>query len=156
MTVGISQGGIADCEAVLVVLQAAFTEMKGKIEPESGVWKETAVSLQQKLQTHTLFIAKEQGQIIGCVFCEPQEDKIYLGRLAVLPSQRGRGIASQLIEQVEQFGREQGCTHCWLGVRIVLAGNVRLFQKHGYVIVVEQAHQGFDKPTYYLMVKPIS
>ncbi|MEM7112741.1 MAG: GNAT family N-acetyltransferase [Chloroflexota bacterium] len=156
MTIQICQGTHSDCEAVLLVLQAAFAGQKGKILPESGVWKETAVSLQTKLQTYTLFLAKDSDRIVGCVFCEPQGEKLYFGRLAVLPDQRGRGIARQLIEQAEQFGRAQRCTSVWLGVRIALEKNVLFFQSLGYQIVSKQAHPGFEHPTFYTMTKPLT
>lgn len=151
----IRQGTKEDCPTALAVLQTAFAELKGRIQPESAVWQETIGSLQTKLDTYTLFLATTEETAVGCIFCEPRDQQIYFGRLAVVPAWRGQGIAAQLIHHVEQFGRSQGCTHALLGVRIALPGNIRLFKSVGYQIQATESHPGFEHPTYYSMTKEL-
>ena len=45
-------------------------------------------------------VAEVARVIVGTVRCEPREDYVYLGRLAVAPPWRGRGIGQRLIEAV--------------------------------------------------------
>jgi len=42
-------GTVTDCSEVLTIMLAAFAEYRGWPEPKSGVFQETAVSLQTKL-----------------------------------------------------------------------------------------------------------
>ncbi len=158
----IRQGNEADCEAVLVVLQAAFGAYKD-LDPPSGVTRETIEALREKLAQETLWVAEEDGEseaalggIIACVFAKPHQqytDALYFGRLAVLPAYQRQGIARRLIGVVEQQAREQGFHRVVLGVRTALPENVRYYQSLGYDIIGVGTHQGYTEPTYYRMGK---
>lgn len=158
----IRQGNEADCEAVLVVLQAAFGAYKD-LDPPSGVTRETVEALQDKLAQETLWVAEEKGEseaafghIVACVFTKPHQqfaDALYFGRLAVLPVYQRQGIARRLIDLVEQHAREQGFQRVVLGVRTALPENVRYYHSLGYDLIGEGTHQGHTQPTYYRMGK---
>jgi ribosomal protein S18 acetylase RimI-like enzyme len=86
---------------------------------------------------------------------KPVEGDLYLGRLAVVPSARGRGIARRLVQGVEDEAARRGLTGVRLGVRIVLTENQRLFAALGYVETSREAHPGFDHPTSITMRKSL-
>ena len=78
---------------------------------------------------------------------------MYLGRLAILPAFRRRGIARALSLAVEDKARAANLPGLWLGVRVALEGNQQLFKSLGYTITSEERHPGMDYVTYYTMQK---
>ena len=85
------------------------------------------------------------------MFCIRQDDALYIGRLAVAPGWRRRGVASALIEAAKAEARRIGAKRMTLKARISLASNIALFRRHGFAIVGEETHAGFSAPTSYAM-----
>ena len=138
----------ADAAAVAATIAAAFEQYRGKLEPESGAFGETADGIADEL-AHTCgaILAERNGRILGCVMVQLMDDDLYFGRLAVVPEARGQGIARRLVEAVEDEARRRELAGVRLGVRIVLTENQKLFTSLGYVEVSREAHEGFDHPT---------
>src|SRR5437868_14017213 len=113
------------------------------INPPSSVLKETEVDFAARLQDEAAFIIEQDGQLIGSVFCASKGDALYIGRLAVAPAWRRRGIASALVEAAKAEARRLRLSRMTLGARIALPGNVALFRRHGFVVVAETCHPGF-------------
>jgi ribosomal protein S18 acetylase RimI-like enzyme len=143
----------ADLGAVLELLHLAFRAHEGRIDPPSAVYRETAETLAAKLQSETLLIARDaEGRIIGCIFYrQDSPDEGYIGRLAVLPELQRRGIASDLVAASLEVARQDGVRRVGLGVRIELAENIAFFERHGFAIVREERHDGYDRTTNYHM-----
>jgi predicted N-acetyltransferase YhbS len=137
-----------DAPAVAAAIAAAFEQYRGRLEPESGAFRETAEGIAAELAHESgAIVAEQNGEILGCVIVQLVEGDLYFGRLAVVPAARGRGIARLLIEAVEDEARRRELAGVRLGVRIVLTGNQRLFASLGYVEISREAHEGFDHPT---------
>ena len=145
-----------DADAIARVIAASFEQYRGKLNPESGAFRETAGGIAAELtRGASAIVAERNGEIVGCVLVEEKEGDLYFGRLSVLPSARGRGLARQLIEAVETEARRRGLAGVRLGVRMVLTDNQRLFQALGYRETSREAHPGFDHPTSINMRKPL-
>ena len=129
--------------------QAVFGALD--IDPPSGVLKETAADFAERLRQETCFVVEQEGRLIASVFCAPDGDALYIGRLAVHPDWRRRGVANALVEAAKAEARRIGATRMTLGCRIVLTSNLALFRRHGFVIVRETCHAGFTTPTSYDM-----
>jgi GNAT superfamily N-acetyltransferase len=121
------------------------------IDPPSSALKETLADFAARLETDTIFVALDAGVLIGSIFCTPDADALYIGRLAVRPDRRGRGVASALVDAAKAEARRRGARRIMLGARIALPGTVALFRRHGFVIVRETCHPGFTMPTSYDM-----
>ena len=130
-------------------VQDAFRDLA--IDPPSSALKETPADFAARLQSDTIFIASGVGQLIGSIFCTPQEDALYIGRLAVRPDRRRRGIAGTLVDAATTEAKRRGAKRITLGARIALPGNVALFRRRGFAIVRETCHPGFTTPTSYDM-----
>ncbi len=139
---------IADAPAIAATIAAAFAQYRGKLVPESGAFGETADAIAAELAKDAgAIVAERNGEILACVITSLLEGDLYFGRLAVLPSARGLGLARRLIEAVEEDARRRGLPGVRLGVRVVLTDNQRLFSSLGYREISREAHPGFDHPT---------
>jgi ribosomal protein S18 acetylase RimI-like enzyme len=147
---------IADAAAIAATIAAAFAQYRGKLVPESAAFGETAAAIAAELKKDAgAIVAERNGEMLGCVVTTPQEGDLYFGRLSVLPTARGLGLAKRLIAAVEQDARSRGLPGVRLGVRIALPDNQRLFVSLGYREISREAHPGFDHPTSINMRKPL-
>jgi len=138
----------ADAAALACTIAAAFEQYRGKLQPESGAFLETAEAIAAELARDSgAVVAERNGTMVGCVMVRLEEGDLYLGRLSVLPSERGRGIARRLVEAVEGEARRRELGGVRLGVRVVLTDNQRFFTSLGYAEYSREAHPGFDYPT---------
>ena len=138
----------ADAAAIAATIAASFEQHRGRLEPESGAFRETVESVAAELARESgAIVAERNGRMIGCVMVQLMEDDLYFGRLSVVPEARGEGIARRLVEAVEDEARRRELAGVRLGVRIVLVENQKLFSSMGYVEISREAHEGFDHPT---------
>lgn len=155
-TINIISATPADAERIHHIITQAFAQYKDTLVPPSSVFRETVDSIHAKLTKGGGFIARIDDQDAGSVLYEPEDDHLYLGRLAVLPDYRGKGVAHALIHAVESVAREQNFPTVHLGVRLILEGNQRLFASLGYEIITYGTHDGFSEPTYVNMAKSLT
>jgi ribosomal protein S18 acetylase RimI-like enzyme len=147
---------LSDAPAIAATIAAAFAQYAGRLVPESGALSETAASIASELSNgNGAIVAERNGSLLGCVMTKLEEDDLYFGRLAVLPSARGRNLARRLVDAVEAEARTRGLPGVRLGVRIALPDNQRLFVSLGYREISREAHPGFDHPTSINMRKPL-
>jgi predicted N-acetyltransferase YhbS len=148
-----------EAAALLAVMRRAFAEYRGVLVPESSVFVETPDLIAEKLAGGGGFIAVEGEKPVGCLIAEEKDGRGYpigyLGRLAVDPSLRRQGLAWRLMLAGEGFARDRGLKIAEVQVRIVLPGNIALFQSLGYRETARQAHPGFTAPTYLVMEKSL-
>ena len=150
----IAQANPSDAQRMLDLILSAFAEYRGKLDPESSAFGETADSVRQALATGEGLAAWNDGRMVGCLILEPRGAAgLYLGRLAVDPAYRGRGIAGGLAQAAEAWARRRGRFHLELNVRLALAGNIRLFERLGYRETARKSHPGFAHLTYLVMEK---
>lgn len=141
--------GTARIPELHALVQGVFGALA--IDPPSSMLKETVSDVAARLETETCFVALSGERLIGSVFCAPQDDALYIGRLAVAPGWRGRGVAGALIDAAKDEARRLGATRIRLRARIMLPGNIALFRRHGFFVTAEEAHAGFSAPTSYVM-----
>ncbi|WP_374312842.1 GNAT family N-acetyltransferase [Dongia sp.] len=141
-----------DVPQLVGLIHTCFAEL-ANLTPPSGAIAETPAAIAALLAKGALVKAVMDGELVGCVAAEPRGDHVYVGRLAVLPARRRLGIAQGLLAAVEDYAREVGAGALRLNVRLVLSGNIRLFEGLGYRITGQGSHPGFAVPTYHVMEK---
>ncbi len=144
-----------DASTIVTIMHAAFLEYQGVLDPPSGVHNEGVETVHTKMERAQWFIAFADERAVGCVMAEPRDEYMYLGRLAVLPAQRGRGIGHLLITRVEAYARELGFTRVRLGVRTALPAMRAAYERRGYHFLRAMMHEGFAEPTYVLLEKTL-
>jgi predicted N-acetyltransferase YhbS len=146
----------ADVPTIVGLIHAAFQEYAGVIDPPSGAHKESEEKLREAMQTERAVLALLGEHVLACVLYRPESDRMYFGRLAVLPAYRNRGISAALIAYVEQRARELGLPRVQLGVRVALPHLRARYERLGYNVVEQRSHPGYAEPTYLVMEKLLS
>ena len=139
-TLRIALASAAESPLVLQILQAAFAEYAGILDPPSGVDTETVADVESALAEGGNLLAWEGATAVASARFRLHTAYLYVGRLAVLPDQRGRGIASAIMRAMETIARATGRPEVALGTRLRLPQNIALYHKLGYQITKSQKH----------------
>lgn len=83
----------------------------------------------------------EGGQVVGvCALFRDAPQRYQLARMAVEPSQRGKGYGDVLIRAAIQTARESGAETLYLLSNTALQAAISLYRKHGFHTVTEGPH----------------
>ena len=140
---------------LLELLHAAFAYQNDRIDPPSSLYKLDAQSLAQKAHEETLFLATENGALVGCAFAVVKPGCVYVGKFAVWPARQGQGIGRSLMQEVESFAQTTGKSVMELETRIELVENHKTFASFGFVKTAEHAHAGYTRTTFITMQKAL-
>ncbi len=140
-----------DWHALRAFVLNAFAYMDARIDPPSSIHRMDAKAFQQKALDETLVVANFEGKMIGCMFCRNESDWLYVGKVAVEDTMRGKGVARMLIDHAFQMARKNSQLGLELETRIELTENHRTFERLGFVKEAEYCHNGFKNPTTILM-----
>lgn len=142
-----------DWPAVLALLHRAFAPMEGVIDPPSSLHRLTADDIAAQSRSGEVWVIGAPA--IACVFLTPKADALYVGKLAVDPSQQGRGHARALIGIAATRARALGLPALELQARVELAANHATFTALGFTRTGATAHAGYDRPTSYTFRRPV-
>ena len=130
----IRRAGEADIESVLRCLESAFAPYREQYTPTA--FADTVLNestLRARMQTmHVLVAISGNGEIVGTVAAATHGDEGHLRGMAVLPQFRGVGVAARLLDVIEHWLQEQGCTLVSLDTTMPLQPAMRFYEKHGY------------------------
>lgn len=143
-------------EELLTLIRDAFAPMDGVIDPPSSVHALTAAALRQKALSETAFVMSGHDRLLGCIFCRPEADCLYIGKLAVAPDAQRRGLGCRLMKAAEAMARQEGLRSLRLETRIELTDNHAAFRAMGFVKTAENAHPGFTRTTSIEMRKTLA
>jgi ribosomal protein S18 acetylase RimI-like enzyme len=85
-------------------------------------------------------VALEGAEAVGTVRYEVKPDLLYVGRLAVLPAYRGRGVGAALMSYIERLAPSLGRTRIQLATRESIPGNIAFYERIGYHITEKVQH----------------
>ena len=131
-----------DWSAVLRLIQTEFAYMEGRIDPPSSMLSLTPASLAAMPEVWV-----SGAPPVACMVLTPKDDALYLGKLAVARSHRGKGLARQMVAVAERRARELGLPAVELQTRVELVENHATFAALGFVETARTAHKGYDRPT---------
>lgn len=137
----------ADAAAVAALIRLAFAAQSVVTDPLPSALRVTEADVVAHLWDGGGAVAEARGRLAGSVMWSEQDGGLYISRLAVAPSWRGRGIAKALVATAEAEGRRMGLPRLHLSTRIPLLDNRSLFAACGFVETTRRAHPGYAEPT---------
>lgn len=144
---------LGDAAIIVMLIQNAFEEYRGKLDPPSGAHSEKMETIEGLLRNEHGLLALWAGNPVGAVFFDVRPNEVYLHRLSVLPDFRGRGISKALVDEVECQARQFGKRCVSLNVRVALPHNRSYYEKLGYAITGFDFHEGYNQFTFVNMTK---
>jgi predicted N-acetyltransferase YhbS len=142
-----------DAHAVAALIRAAFAAQSVATDPPPSALRVTPDDVAAHLRTGGGAVAEAAGVMAGSALWVEQDCGLYLGRLAVAPAWRGRGIAKALVAAAEAAARDMRLPRIHLSTRLPLIDNRRLFAACGFVETTRHAHPGYAEPTFVDMEK---
>lgn len=140
---------------VLTLILTTFAYMEGRIDPPSSMLRLTKDKIAEQAATSEVWAIEDDGRVVACVFLTPRPEALYLGKLAVAVSLRGRGLARRLVDVAEARARARCLPAVELQSRVELTDNHSAFAALGFRMAAETAHPGYDRATSLTFIKPI-
>jgi predicted N-acetyltransferase YhbS len=131
----------ADRAAVVKVLQRAFADYDGRLQPPPGALGETEASVRAHLRKGRIALAFIEGAPVGTLFLERKGEALFLSRVSVVPEKRGSGITARMVALAEALARQEGVQGLTPRVREVLAQNLALFERLGFRETGRHGHE---------------
>lgn len=122
-----------DAEAIHQLTLDAYLEYQSTEAP-SSVFAERAETLQERMTTHQVqaIVAEQEGNIVGSVRYQLDDEQLYFFRLAVHPDARQQGIATMLLDHLETIARSAQSPRLICKVRMTETRNVNIYQQRGF------------------------
>jgi ribosomal protein S18 acetylase RimI-like enzyme len=119
---------------------SAFEEFRETLVPLPGILAETVEDVMAYVKRGGAVIAWDGETAVGSARFHPEADHLYIGRVAVPPEFRRRGIASAIMHFLEAHAVSLGLDETRVEVRMALPGNVALYESLDYVPISTQPH----------------
>lgn len=142
----IKLAGPNDSQAISDLILEAFSPFES--EYTAGAFEYTtpkADAIRPRFDEGPIWIAVENGKMVGTVSGLPELERFYIRSMAVMPMAQGKGVGQRLLEALEAYAQENGFNRLYLYTTFVLPGAKRLYEKNGFTVVREtQPEEWFD------------
>ncbi|MCB2114827.1 MAG: GNAT family N-acetyltransferase [Rhodobacteraceae bacterium] len=132
---------------VLSLIRESFAYMDGVIDPPSSMHRLTEADLARQAEEAEIWVLEDLGETVACVTLTPRADHLYIGKLAVAETHRGRGLSRQLVSHAEARAKALDLDTLELQSRVELTQNHAAFRAMGFGKTGESAHPGYDRAT---------
>lgn len=147
--------GLGEARVVREIMLAAYAEYEGSLPVASGAHVETVADVLDAMRQGGAVLAVDGERPVGSARFAREPEHLYVGRLAVLPSHRRRGVASAIMNFLEGIAPSLGLNSIRIGVRESLPSNIALYRSLGYEVLDVSPHpRGADRV--WAMVKHIA
>lgn len=151
MTPGLRAATPADADALAELIRFCFARQTVATDPLPSALKESGDNIRKH------FSDGGGGAMVegpaACLLWSEEDGGLYIGRVAVHPAWRGKGLAKRLLTMAEDEAHRRKLPRMHLSTRLVLIDNRRLFTACGFVETTQQAHPGYARPTFVNMEK---
>lgn len=115
-----------DLEEILAIERASYR----------SPWSRRAFESEVRAQHAFAFVLGQSNPpfVLGYICSWMAVDECHILNLAIHPSFRRMGLASQLIDHLFETCRERGILHCFLEVRMSNESAISLYRKYGFKV----------------------
>ncbi|HEX3077551.1 MAG TPA: GNAT family N-acetyltransferase [Lachnospiraceae bacterium] len=99
---------------------------------------ELAVQKQIEENNYTYYMMIVEERLAGYIGFVLEEDSVFLSKLYLAKSFRGRGIASKAFEFLKGIAKGNGKSRIWLTVNRYNKESIHVYEKKGFIKVKEQ------------------
>ena len=92
-----------------------------------------------------VWVAEENGRVIGVLVLRPLTGSLLLETVAVLPERQGRGLGRALIAFAERHARSLGLPEVTLYTNERMTENLGLYPRLGYLETGRHVEEGFAR-----------
>lgn len=122
-----------DAAQIAAALRRSFAEYESSYTPAAfSATVSTPEQILERMREGPVWVAVENGTIVGTVAAVPRAKTLYIRGMAVDPAMRGRGTGRALLEHVEEFATQNGFERLLLSTTPFLLSAIRLYEKHGF------------------------
>jgi ribosomal protein S18 acetylase RimI-like enzyme len=129
-----------DAALVHAIMRAAFAEYVGVLLVSSSALGESVADVRVAMEKGGAVIGFMKDEPVGSARFRLDPDSLYVGRVAVLPTHRRRGIASAMIRFIEEHAPVLGREAIHIVARESLPSNIELYRALGYELVSITPH----------------
>ncbi|WP_123040533.1 GNAT family N-acetyltransferase [Cohnella candidum] len=141
MTYEIKQADDSQLSIVHRVMREAFEEYQDRLFPQSGALREEVEDIRKKITDRGgAIIVWQHEEPIGSAQYYFQGDYMYIGRVSVVRSARGRGIGTAIMQNLEQVAMKRNVFETRIGARKSLPNNISYYQNIGFEILEEHEY----------------
>jgi putative acetyltransferase len=145
----------SEANAIASVILESFAEYEVRYTPEGfAATTPTADVIQRRLHEGPVWVAYQQGAVVGTVSAVSQGEACYIRSMAILPAARGQGIGRLLLQQAEDFAVAHGHTSLLLSTTPFLTRAIRLYEQAGFRRNDDGPHDLFGT-SLFTMLKPL-
>ncbi len=144
-----------DWVAIHKLVADAFAYMDGRVDPPSSIHRWSPDVFAAEALSGAAYLAEDEDVLIGIGFGKVAGDAYYVGKIAVSPSSRGKGVAKAIMASAEADAKILGLAALELESRIELTENHQAFANLGFAKTGETAHPGYNRATSITMRKPV-
>ena len=99
----------------------------------------------QEIAQNQVWVAEDQGELIGGLVLIPKADHVLLDNIAVDPSHQGRGVGRALLELADAEARAQGYEELRLYTHEAMTENIALYTRIGWVETHRGEQEGYAR-----------
>ena len=130
---------------VLSLIRRCFAYMDGRVDPPSSIHRTSLADLRDHCTRGEVWSLGAPA--LAAFVLTPRSDALYLGKFAIAPDARGKGIARRMLALAEDRARARGLPALELQTRVELTENHATFQALGFTEIARTAHEGYSRPT---------
>lgn len=153
MPIEIKVANETEIDFVYSTMVEAFQEYAGKLNPPSGALSETTENILTTMnQGGGSVIAWDGSSAAGSARFKFIDHYLYIGRVAVLPEYRGRGIGKSMLVFLENMAADKKISEARVEVRLSIPDNIDMYKRYNYEII-EQIFYPERTDSWYVMSK---
>jgi GNAT superfamily N-acetyltransferase len=144
-----------DAASIASVLYRSFVEYESLYTTEAfAATVCTPEQIRARMDEGPVWIALQDGIIVGTVAAVPKGEALYVRGMAVEPMMRGSGTGRALLNCVEEFAIQGGFKSLRLSTTPFLSSAIGLYERCGFRRSDDGPHDLFGTPLF-TMVKPL-
>lgn len=129
----------------------AFAEYLGTLAVASSAHHETVDDVRAAMNEGGAVIAFSDGSAAGSARFRIESNALYVGRVAVLPAYRRRGVATAMMRFLEDRARALGLGAVRIIARESLPGNVQFYRALGFEVTAIKPHPRGPDREYHML-----